>query len=91
VLNTNHNQWRNAAMHFVDDEFLLLSRGGRFSPGTHERLARALATQDARRELAASKKGKQSRPPKTVRAKVAAPVRAMFGGARGRTFRGAGR
>jgi hypothetical protein len=41
-------------MRFVDDEFLLLSRGGRISPGTQARCGSArTAEEQARRELAA--------------------------------------
>jgi hypothetical protein len=72
------------AMHFVDDEFLLLSRGGRFSPGTHKRLARELAGQDARRELVAlQKKRKQTHPAKV---KVTRPFTAVLRGARRRGY-----
>jgi hypothetical protein len=42
-------------MRFVDDEFLLLSRGGRISPGTPARSGRARsAHEQAQRELAAA-------------------------------------
>ncbi len=40
----------------IDAEFLLLSRGGRVSPGTHARLQKELtAAQRARRDLTAAR------------------------------------
>jgi hypothetical protein len=71
-------------MRFVDDEFLL-SRGRRFSPGTEERLARALVADQARRDLRARKQRNEGRLPRKVQARVFAPVRATFGGGRHRS------
>jgi len=71
-------------MHFVNDEFLRLSRGGRFTSGTDERLAHQLAAQEARREvIALQKKREQTHPAK---AKVTRPFTAVLRGARRRGY-----
>jgi hypothetical protein len=73
------------AMQFVDDEFLLLSRGGRISPGTQSRSGRArTAEEQARRELAAH--AARQREPLPVRfsavlSKAAAAITGASGGA----------
>jgi hypothetical protein len=70
-------------MRFADTQFLLVSRNARFSPGTPQRQAHALAVQEARR-AAAARADKQARPQRTVRSRVTGPVRAAFGGGRDR-------
>ncbi len=74
-------------MRFVDDEFLLLSRGGRVSPGTEKRLAKALVAEQARREVAARKKRRVPRPSESLRAKSAGAVTAAVGRTRHRQYR----
>jgi hypothetical protein len=72
-------------MQFIDDEFLLLSRGGRISPGTQARSGRArTAGEQARRELAAQ--AALQREPFPVRfssvlSKAVAVITGVFGGA----------
>jgi hypothetical protein len=74
-------------MRFVDDEFLLLSRGGRVSPGTEKRVAKALVAEQARREVPARKKRRAPRPSESLRAKSAAAVTAAVGRTRHRKYR----
>jgi hypothetical protein len=72
-------------MQFIDDEFLLLSRGGRISPGTHARAGReGTAQEQARREWAAH--AARQREPLPVRfrsglSKAVGAVTGVLGGA----------
>jgi hypothetical protein len=72
-------------MRFVDDEFLLATRVGRTSPGTQERLAKALVISDARRELAARRK--QPEPRKVMPVKPTRVVTGVFGRSRRQQYR----
>jgi hypothetical protein len=72
-------------MRFVDDEFLLATRVGRPSPGTQERLAKALVVSDARRELAARRKQPEQR--KAIRVKPTRVVTGVFGRSRRHQYR----
>jgi hypothetical protein len=64
-------------MQFIDDEFLVLSRGGRVSPGTNARLGKRQTTQQlARQELAERERAVRAR---SRRVGVRLRVRAAFG------------
>ncbi len=69
-------------MQFIDDEFLLLSRGGRVSAGTNARLGRPRSSQqEARQELAARERARRERQPRRFRTVLprAAAVAAVRG------------
>ncbi len=68
-------------MQFIDDEFLLLSRGGRISPGTNARLGERTAQQLARQELAERAGSRRDRRRRQFRALLPRPaaVRAARG------------
>ena len=66
----------------IDDEFLLLSRGGRFSTGTHARLRRGSSEERARQELALREREARASLLERVRARLARRVRSR-GSARG--------
>ena len=82
----------------IDAEFLLLSRGGRASPGTHARLQKELsAAQQARRDLMAAQEARRevaltARMPtpiwrpllKIATARRRIPTRGRYGPLRGR-------
>lgn len=69
-------------MQFIDDEFLLLSRGGRIGPGTQGRAGKVDAHEQARRELVA--RAARQREPLSVRfsavcSRAAAAITGAFG------------
>jgi hypothetical protein len=72
-------------MHFVDDEFLLATRVGRASPGTQERLAKALVASEVRRELAARRK--QPEPRKAMGVKPTRVLTGVFARSRRHQYR----
>jgi hypothetical protein len=72
-------------MRFVDDEFLLATRVGRASPGTQERLAKALVVSEVRREFAARQK--QPEPRKVMPVKPTRVVTGVFGRSRRHQYR----